>query len=73
MIKVRITIYEIEHEGDEEDALIELQNAGCKAVRVIERAYQDTDGASESMRVELELPEGLSIDQLQSKCENTCF
>jgi len=73
MSKIQLSVYEIEHEGDEDDAITELKAAGCRGLRVIERAYQTTDGSDESMRVELELPEGMTIEELHNKCENTCF
>ncbi len=51
-----IRIYEVEHQGDELEALYELQDMGCKNARVIDRDY---DG--EYITVVADPPEGKNL------------
>jgi len=51
-----IRIYEVEHPGDEFEALYELQDMGCTKARVIDRDY---DG--EYVVVSAEVPDGLNL------------
>lgn len=64
-MKRRFRLYEIEHQGDESQAVSDLQRAGCTDVRVIARDY---DG-EESIAVEAVIPEGMTMTQLADAAE----
>lgn len=73
-MRIRFSIHEIEHEGDEDDAIAELTAAGCQNVKVVERPYNDGDGCDESMVVECTLPTAVTtLEALQQLCESTCI
>lgn len=52
-----IHIYEVEHSGDELEALYELEDIGCKNIRVIDRDYE----GGEQITVVADPPEGKNL------------
>ena len=64
----RFRIHEIEHQGDESDAISALLGAGCVSVKVLSRDYQECE-CEESIAVECDLPEGMTLRQLEEKAE----
>jgi hypothetical protein len=64
----RFYIHEIEHQGDEDDAIRGLSRAGCTKIKVLRRDYQECE-CEESIAVECELPEGMTLRQLERKAE----
>jgi hypothetical protein len=57
---MRFNIHEIEHQGDEDNALSELVKAGCEGIDVVARDYDD-----EVIRVDATLPEGWTLQTLE--------
>jgi len=61
--RVELTMGEIEHNGDVDNAVDQLQKAGCKNIKVI---YSDFD--SESMTAQFDLPDDCkNVDDLLKK------
>jgi hypothetical protein len=60
-IKKRFRVYEVEHQGDEQEAISELLRVGCVSVKVIERDYN----GEESIAVECVVPEGVKLSEAE--------
>jgi hypothetical protein len=67
-MRARFNIYEIEHQGDEQQSLEDLQNAGCTNIMVFMRDYE----GAEAIRVECDLPDNVTSPN-QLKLEYACL
>lgn len=66
----RFPVYEIEHGGDEENAIEALGKAGCKDLKVLDRDYE----GGESIVVSCVLPAGVTKKtELERLCPDVCF
>ena len=69
-MKATLKVNEIEHYSHGENALVDLQKAGCTNIKVLDLDYED----EKSMMVECELPEGVtSFKQLEPLPECVCL
>jgi hypothetical protein len=63
MKTMRFNIYEIEHHGDEQSAIEELQRVGCTDIEVVARDHEH----DESIRVECKWPDSIkSMRELET-------
>jgi hypothetical protein len=62
---VSFNIYEIEHSGDEDDAISQLRAAGATDIKVVGRDHE----GEESMRVQCVLPDGVTWSQFSERTE----
>jgi len=61
----RFKLYEIEHHGDESNAISELHRVGFENVRVLDRDHEN----EESISVEAIVPEGMSFSAMLAEAE----
>lgn len=67
-MKAHFRVYEIEHQGDVDASVEDLQKHGCTNIEVTEKNYDD-----ESMAVKCDLPEGVTLRELESRLEHACL
>jgi len=66
-MKARFNLHEVEHMGDEEASIADLQKAGCTNILVIARDHE-----AGSIRVECDLPDYASMPS-DLKLEYACL
>lgn len=69
-MRARFRVYEVEHQGDEAEALHDLRKAGCDNIEVLSRDFE----GEESIAVAVDLPEGMTnFRELEPKLEYACL